>query len=678
MKNFLPGARQPIVLLALLTCLYFMAGCSFFGSSQKDRTSSYKTVATFFETGGEAREPFGIAFRNGEIYVSDGEAGSITRLDQHGTASILATGLNTPSAIAFRPNGDLIVADTGSHTIKRVTSDGAVEIFSGVENVSGSSDGPALTATFNGPIGLAIDDRGDIYVSDTYNDRIRLIRDGQVSTLSGGVRGFADGTSSNARFDTPLGLTIWQDKLLVADSLNRRIRVVEPSGEVWTLAGNGDETLRDGTPGQAGFVMPTAITVNSIGHVIIADGNAIRVIGHRVFPFVETISDDRRGYVDGSALRARFNRPSGLAVGGDGEVYVADSSNGVIRVMSDGNVGREASTEEIDSRRIKAEVFRKLESPRWPYDPPLNPREVAGTLGEIRGEISAAGRPVWFHNGFDIAGGYGEVAKFVRTESVLDPHSAQNFGTSRELLRLPTIGYIHIRLGRDSSDRSFADPRFQFDTDLTGKLTDLRVPRGARFAAGDTLGTLNSMNHVHLIAGRSGSEMNALDALAWPGIGDSIVPVIERVELLNEDWSQAKVGDERIQFANRLRIVVEAYDRMDGNSERRKLGLYRLGYQILASGTPLSDVDWTIVFDRMPSNEAVRFAYAPGSRSGATGETRFRYVVSNRVGGESFSEGFLDPAALGPGIYTLRVHAADYFGNTTVKDVEFDISRSER
>ena len=565
------------------------------------------------------------------------------------------------------------MSDTGSQTIKQITADGTVTILAGVENVSGSSDGAARTATFNGPIGIAVSEKDNsIYVADTYNDRIRLIREGQVSTLAGTSRGFADGASSSAKFDAPLGLALWNDKLLVADSGNTRIRVVEASGEVWTLAGSDDDGIRDGSLQQAKFAMPTALATDG-GRVFVADGDAIRVIGRRVFPFVETISDERGGYSDGPTPRSRFDRPSGLALGPGGELLVADSDNGSVRAIADGRFGREVSREEIDSRRMTAKDFRELQPPRWPYDPPMNPREVAGTLGEIRGEVSSENKPTWFHNGLDIAGAYGETAKFIRTETVLDPHSAQNFGTSRELLRLPTIGYIHLRLGRDRDNNPTADRRFQFERDVSGKLKDVRVPRGARFNAGDVLGTLNAMNHVHLVAGRSGSEINALDALVLPGISDSIPPVIEHVDLLGEDWSEAK--GELLRAGDKRRVVVGAYDRMDGNAERRRLGVYRLGYQVFSAAGPATEIEWTIVFDRMPSNEAVTFAYAPGSRSGATGETKFRYVVSNRVGHDGFSEGFVDFAGMGPGSYTLRAYAADYFGNTTSKDLKFEIEQ---
>lgn len=659
-----------VAFLTISAGLLTLSGCFMLGEGRYREPLAYKSVSTFAGPDQKLGEPFGIAVRDGEVYLSDGEAGAILKLGPDGTSQVFASGLNTPSAIAFLPSGDLIVADTGSHTIKQVASSGEVSIVAGIENVVGSEDGSAHAATFNGPIGLAVNGDGTIYVADSYNDRIRVIRDGTVSTLSGNGRGFADGPSSFAKFDTPLGLAVWHDKLLVADSANRRVRVVEANGEVWTLAGTGDDEFRDGPLSHAGFVSPTAIATDGEA-IFVADGNAIRVIGRRAFPFVETIAGDQRGYVDG--VRSRFNRPSGLAVGTDGELFVADSDNHVIRAISDGGIGREAARRDIDARRMSASEFKSLQPPRWPYDPPLDPREVAGTLGEIRGEISDERKSVWFHNGLDIAGAYGEVTKFIRTETVLDPHSAENFATARELLRLPSIGYIHLRLGRDRNDRPFADKRFQFDIHQDGGLVDVRVRRGARFLAGDSVGTLNSQNHVHLIAGPPGGEINALAALVLPGIADSIAPVIERVELLNEDWSNTADGDPRLTLGEKRRVVVEAYDRMDGNAERRRLGVYRLGYQILASNNPLTDVNWTIVFDRMPSNDAVRFAYAPGSRSGATGQTKFRYTVSNRVADESFSEGFLDSESLGPGLYTMRAYAADYFGNTTWKDFKFEI-----
>lgn len=661
-----------VAAISVMLAVYFSYCCEYRGGPP----AFFTNVGTIAGKNREFGEPFGLAVRNGETYISDGEAGKIFRIDAAGAPVVFSDGLNTPSGIAIDQAGDLIVADSGSNTIKRVTKEGQVAAVAGIEGQRGFRDGPAGEALFNGPVGVAISTDGKIFVSDTYNDRIRVIENGQVRTLAGGSRGFADGAGSEAGFDTPLGIAVWQDdKVLVADSGNRRIRVVEPDGTTWTLAGTGEGGLLDGPLPSSGFVSPSAVVVHPDGPVFIADGNAIRVIGRRSFPLVETISDERRGFEDGGALRARFNRPSGIAFGVGGELLVADSDNQVVRAFTIRDDIASITQDEKDSLRYSAAEFRELQPPRWPYDPPAAVRDVAGTLGEIRGAITETETSVWFHNGLDIAGGYGETARFVRTEKVLDPHAAENFATSRELLRMPTIGYIHIRLGRDKDDRVFDDERFQFDTDDAGKLRDVRIPRGARFNAGDALGTLNSQNHVHLIAGRSGAEMNAIDALAFPGISDAVAPTIENITLTDENRQEIETEHvtNRIKLTGKARIIVRAFDRMDGNSDRRRLGVYRVGYQVFASKVPLSDVNWTITFDRMPPNDAVRSVYAIGSRSGATGGTIFNYIASNRVGGDGFSEAFLDAAAFDGGIYTLRVFAADYFGNTASKDINFEV-----
>ncbi|HMS11201.1 MAG TPA: hypothetical protein PKE66_17060, partial [Pyrinomonadaceae bacterium] len=185
-----------------------------------------------------------------------------------------------------------------------------------------------------------------------------------------------------------------------------------------------------------------------------------------------------------------------------------------------------------------------------------------------------------------------------------------------------------------------------------------------------------AMNHVHLIAGRPGAEMNALDALILPGVSDSIAPVIEDVRLFDEIWMEIPAGT---ALTGKTRVVVKAYDRKDGNAERRRLAPYRLGYELIpageASGARSQPNAWTISFEKMPSHRAVKFAYAPGSRSGATGETIFNFAVTNRVDGDTFSEGFIDPATLPPGKYTLRVFAADFFGNTSRKDISVSLGQ---
>ncbi len=690
--------RSLIITIATILCISIVfSGCGLF---EKKRINFTKTN-TFSGVNRDFGEPFGVAVdKQNNVYVSDGDAGKIFKVLPDGKPEMVTDKLNTPSAIAFDDKGNLVVADSGSNTIKTVNvANGEIKTIAGAENKSGFADGEAAKALFNAPIGLAISKEGKIYVADTYNDRIRVIADGRVSTLAGSSRGFSDESGEKAKFDTPCGVAILQDRsLLIADTGNRRLRQVLLDGTTITVAGTGEQDSFDGFPLQAKFVEPTGVTVDEMGVVYVTDGNSIRAIGRRTFPFVETISASRRGFSDGSLMSSRFNRPSGMAFDSAGNLFVADAENQVVRVLTGEDLGKKVKPEEIAKMRYTAEEFRSLQPARWTYNPPQAKRDIAGTMGEIRGEI-ADGEDAWFHNGLDIAGGYGEKAYFIRSEKVLEPIAVEDFGGLRERLRMPTIGYIHLRLGRDKDDKPFGDNRFQFEKEedgseiidftgikgkdgtehiIKGALVNVRIPRGIRFAAGDVIGTLNSFNHVHLIAGRTGAEMNALDALILPSNSDSIVPKIESVSLFDKDWqplSETKKPNERIKISGKIRIVVQAFDRMDGNPERRKLGVYKLGYQLLKEDkSPLFEPKWTISFQKMPDPESVWLIYAKGSKSGYTPETVFGYIVTNEVNSDVAREEFLDLSSKN-GNYILRVFAADFFGNTASEDLNIEITK---
>jgi sugar lactone lactonase YvrE len=667
--------NSKFALAASIFLLGLLGAILWYRSAAVRAEEPYRYVSTVAGATGVIGEPFGIAVNGTDIYVSDGQNGKIL-LVKGDSLTVFADGLDTPSGIAFDRSGNLLVADSGSNTIKSVDPTGKIDLLAGVEGRSGYTDGDSASALFDHPIGVAVGGDGRIFVADTYNDRIRLIENGKVSTLAGGATGYADGPGDGAKFDTPCGIAVWHDKLLVADTANRRLRVIEPTGRVWTLAGNGVADLKDGLPADAAFVEPTAVTVDGAGSVIIADGNAIRRIGGHTLPLVTTLSNERRGLMDGAAGKARFNRPSGLALDSTGSLLVADSENRLVRKFAARSDDHAITADEINGLRDRPEEFRAAQPGRWPFDPPTAKRDIAGTLGEVRGEVTDGSDQVWFHNGLDIAGAYGETARFIRDEKVLRPIAADNFGTLRELVRMPTIGYIHIRIGRNEASVPFGDARFQFARDKSGRMTGVRVPRGSKFAAGEPVGTLNSMNHVHLIAGRSGSEMNALDALSLPGVSDSRPPVIEKISLFDKDWREIETppANSRISIRDRIRIVVRAFDQIDGNNERRRLGLYRLGYELRRGDAPVNAGPAAeIKFDRMPPNEAVKFAYAAGSRSGATGETIFNYIVTNSVEGEKYTEGFFDPSQLAASDYVLHIYAADYFGNITTRDISIEV-----
>ncbi|MFN2501090.1 MAG: hypothetical protein ABR530_03645 [Pyrinomonadaceae bacterium] len=666
---YLHRYRLAIAVLLAATAWVITDGCG--ALSNADTPAPLTSVSTVAGLTGEIGEPFGLAFRGDGLFISDGQNGKVWRT-RPGQTTIFAEGLDTPSGLAFDTDGNLLVADSGTHSIISISPDGSMQTLAGTKGQKGDLDGPQSLSQFNAPTGIAVTPSNRIYVADTYNHRIRVI-DGETTSTVQPI--FTDGPRA---LDTPTGLAVWGERLIIADTGNRLIRVLEPDGRIWTLAGTGETEARDGMPHLAAFFQPVAVTVTRAGVMYVADGNAIRQIGGGPFPFVQTISNRRRGIRDGSARSARFNRPSGVAAGASGEIYVADSDNRLVRKFSSRADGHEITAEEIDKMRGDPAEFRSAAPARWPYDPPNEPRDVAGTLGEIRGAINTEGNPVWFHNGLDIAGAYGETARFVRSEKVLKPIAVENFGTSRELLRMPSLGYIHIRIGRDGSSIPFNDDRFQFIRNTQGRVEGVRVPRGARFDAGEPVGTLNSMNHVHLIAGRSGFEMNGIDALSFPGLSDTRSPTIENVGLFDENWREieTKTASGRISLNGNTRIVVRAYDQANGNSERRRLGVYRASYSVTRDGMPIVAEDSTgIRFDRLPPNEAVPLVYAAGSVSGATGITVFNYIVSNLVQGGTAREEFLDAARLEPGSYELTVTAEDYFGNRTSRTLIFEVKQ---
>jgi len=647
----------------------------------------FSKVHTILNEAEKIGEPFGITVRDDEIFFSDGETGRIWKITNYKDFSVVTDKLNTPSAIAFDQNGDLIVADSGTHTIKRVKIlSGAIETVAGIEGQKGFADGDAQNALFNAPIGIAVlNDK--IFVADTYNDKIRVIESGQVSTLAGSEQGLADSNDGlTAKFDTPCGITVLKDgSLIVADTGNKRLRRIAPDGKTTTFAGR-DETqeekkltdekpILDGQLFQARFIEPLAVSVDKAGVIYVADANSIRAVGRKSSNVIETISETKRGFTDGNMQAARFNRPSGLFADENGNLFVADAENQAVRVFTGTDLGKEITENEVENLRMTTEEFRNLQPPRWSYDPPDALRDIAGTLGEVRGFIGEGARS-WFHNGLDIAGEFGETARFVRSEKILRPVAAEYFATTREQIRMPTLGYIHINLGRTHDRIIYKDDRFQFSFDEGKRLRGVRVPRGAKFEAGEPVGTLNSLSHVHLVAGRSGAEMNALDALILPGVSDAIAPTIQKVLLFNENWqpiAETNGAEKRIKLAGKTRIVARAFDQMS-DLRYRKLGVYQLGYQILSEDkTPLAEINWTISFARLPDEDAVSLVYAPGSQSGYSPRTVFNYIASNEVQNGIARESFFDAAQFDSGNYVLRVYAADFFGNKTFEDVNFEV-----
>jgi len=251
-----------------------------------------------------------------------------------------------PSSVAVDSSDNVYVADTGNNTIRKITSSGVVTTFAGTANPVGAyADGTGAAAQFNSPYGVAVDNSGNVYVSDQSDFTIRKITPGSVVTtlagLSGGI-GSADGTGSVARFNSPAGLAVDSSgNVIVADLLNNTIRKVTPAGVVTTIAGvAGSHGSSDGTGQAARFYYPYGVSTDSSGDVFVADALNCTIRKITSAAVVTTIAGTpyQQGSSNGTGSAALFYYPFGVAADGSGNVYVADTYNSTIRKISSGYV----------------------------------------------------------------------------------------------------------------------------------------------------------------------------------------------------------------------------------------------------------------------------------------------------------------------------------------------------
>ncbi len=259
--------------------------------------------------------------------------------------SALTAQFNTPSGIARAADGRLFIVDTNNNRIRVISADGAtVSTYAG-DGVRAFADGSTSTASFRAPRGIAVAADGRVFVADVSNNRIRVISaDGTtVSTYAGdGVQGFADGSTSTARFSSPRGIALAADGRLFVAEGNHRIRVISADGAtVSTYAGSGNFAFADGSTTTARFSEPRGVAVAADGRVFVADtiNHRIRVISADGATVSTYAGSGNRGFsgggfADGSTSTAQFEDPTNVVVASDGRVFVADTSNRRIRVIS--------------------------------------------------------------------------------------------------------------------------------------------------------------------------------------------------------------------------------------------------------------------------------------------------------------------------------------------------------
>jgi len=312
--------------------------------------------------------PEGIAVAaNGNIYVADSGNNTIRLVTQAGEVTTVAgipsyTGIadgsgsaarfKSPVGMASDYAGNIYVADSQNHVIRKITSAGVVTTLAGTAGVKGHADGIGIAASFTSPQSVAVDGAGNVYVADTYNSTVRKITtDGMVTTLAGNplIGGSTDGIGGGARFSLPFAIAADIDgNVYVADEGNNNIRKITPLAEVTTVAGSaGVSGHADGTGAAASFNSPEGIAIDPAGNIYVADSQNQTIRKVTSSGIVTTLAgtagsvgsqDGTVGSIPGTGISATFNQPIGIATDSKGNIYVADYNNRLVRKITSGGV----------------------------------------------------------------------------------------------------------------------------------------------------------------------------------------------------------------------------------------------------------------------------------------------------------------------------------------------------
>lgn len=269
----------------------------------------------------------------GQLLAGSGTAGATN-------GSSATAQFNAPNGVAADYEGNLYVADTTNHRIRKVAPDGTVSTLAG-SGTAGAANGTGTAAQFNNPTDVAIGPMGNIYVADSSNHRIRKITPaGVVTTFAGsGTAGTTNGSPTSARFNTPRSVAAdASGNVYVADTGNHRLRKISPEGVVATFAGSGTVGTTEGAPTSARFSSPDGIALDKDGTAYVADRGNNRIRKVTSSGTVSTLAGSAVGSANGTGTAAQFSAPRGVAVDAEKNVYVADTGNNRIRKITPAGV----------------------------------------------------------------------------------------------------------------------------------------------------------------------------------------------------------------------------------------------------------------------------------------------------------------------------------------------------
>jgi sugar lactone lactonase YvrE len=294
-----------------------------------------------------------ISLSPGDVIHAIAGTGAIGFSGDNGPASSAVFAF--PSSMAMDSAGNLYIADTDNHRIRRIDVQGNITTIAGTgEQGFFGDNGPATSAALNRPRGVAVDSAGNLYIADSENNCVRLVAGGTITTFAGtGVAGFSGdgGSATSAMLNLPVAVAVDSTRnVYIVDANNHRVRQVS-AGKISTLAGNGEQGFSgDGGPAtSASLNGPAAVTVDASGNLYVADSENHRVrkvsggtINTVAGTGVAGFSGDT-----GPATSAAMNLPLGVSMDASGSLYIADSKNQVVRRLNaDGTMSSVAATGE--------------------------------------------------------------------------------------------------------------------------------------------------------------------------------------------------------------------------------------------------------------------------------------------------------------------------------------------
>jgi uncharacterized protein (TIGR03437 family) len=347
---YISEARRLWCVTAATGIIGTVAGTGTFGFSGDGGSASMAVLNT----------PTGLALNNGSLYIADlnnqrvrqiAADGSISTVAGNGTPSYAGDGLpavgaslDGPDGLAFDPAGNLYIADTQNSRARRVDPSGVITTFAGNDLSGFGGDGnPATLTPLNDPQGVVADLAGNVYIADTNHNRVILVDPaGNIHTVAGiGTAGDAGGGGTSlAELYGPTGLALDNaGNLYIADTHNHRIRMLTPGGVISTIAGTGTGGFSGdgGAAAAAELTVPSAVAVDASGNIYIADTGNNRVRLVTTDGNIATIAgsgDAAYNGDNGAALKIALYNPGGLALDGQGNVWVADTGNNRVRMLS--------------------------------------------------------------------------------------------------------------------------------------------------------------------------------------------------------------------------------------------------------------------------------------------------------------------------------------------------------